>query len=108
MLIDIARPFAFVFCVLSLCALFYSLFLTPAANVGEVTWTAVTLLSLAAGISLISGILFLDPEEHGPGALARTLPVQLFLRAIALMILLFVIAWYMESDGIFYRDMRRL
>jgi hypothetical protein len=84
------------------------LFFIPANPAGEITWTSLVLLSFAAGISLVSGIIFLEPEEHGVGALARTLPVQLFLWAVGLMVVLFISAWYLETNGIFYKDVRRL
>jgi hypothetical protein len=108
MWIDVARPIALLLCVLSLCALFYTVFLIPATQAGEITWTSVTLLSLAAGICLASGMIFLEPDEHGPGALAQTLPVQLFLWGVGLIVVLFVSAWYLETNGIFYKDVRRL
>lgn len=108
MLIDLARPIALLLCVLSLCSLFYSLFFVPASETGEISWTSVTLLSLAAGISLISGIIFLEPYERSPRALVRTLPIQLFLWAAGLMVVFFLSAWYLETNGIFYKDVRRL
>ena len=108
MLIEVARPIALLLCVLSLCALFYTVFLIPASQTGEITWTTVTLLSFAAGICLASGMIFLEPDDHGASALTRTLPVQLFLWVVGVMIVLFVSAWYLETNGIFYKDVRRL
>ena len=108
MLVEVARPIALLLCVLSLCALFYTVFLIPASRAGEITWTTVTLLSFAAGICLASGMIFLESDDDRPGTLMRTLPVQLFLWGVGLMIVLFVSAWYLETNSIFYKDVRRL
>jgi hypothetical protein len=107
MLQELARPIALVLCMTSLCAVFYTAFLVPAADPVQCKWDSLVLLSLAAGISLSGGMLFREPAQRGAGRLLRTLPVQVFCWALGMMLLLFASSWYVETQGIFYKDVRR-
>jgi hypothetical protein len=107
MLQEVAKPVALVLCMVSLCGVFYTAFLIPASGLEQRTWDSLVLLSLAAGISLSSGMIFRETEESGVGTILRTLPVQMFCWAVCLMLVMFVTSWYLETHCIFYRDVRR-
>jgi hypothetical protein len=108
MLQDLAKPIALALCMSSLCAVFYTAFLVPASDLEQRALDALVLLSLAAGISLSSGMIFREPAQDGGGRLLRTLPVQLFCWALLVMGAMFAASWYLETHCIFYRDVRRL
>jgi hypothetical protein len=107
MLQEAVKPIALVLCLLSLCAVFYTAFLLPASGMEQRIWDSTVLLSLAAGICLTSGMIFREPTRDGVEPVLRTLPVQLFCWATCVMVGLFVASWYLETFGIFYKDMRR-
>ncbi len=67
-------------------------------------WDSAVLLSLAAGICLTSGMIFREPTREGVEPVLRTLPVQVFCWATALMVVLFISSWYLETHCIFYKD----
>ena len=110
MMIEVAKPVALLLCLLSLCALFHTAFLVPASDLHQTILDSLELLSLAAGISLVSGLIFRESAPVSPTDSRRimaTLPVQVFCWAATTMLLLFVCCWYLESHCIFYRDVRR-
>jgi len=105
MFLEAAKPVALLLCILSLYAVFHTAFLIPATDFHDRIHDGLLLLTLAAGISLPSGLLF--RESHSPQArLATTLPVQLFCWSAVVMFLLFTASWYLETHCIFYRDVR--
>jgi hypothetical protein len=108
MLLELAKPVALVLCMVSLCALFYSAFLVPASGVEQRGWHSVVMLSLAAAICLTSGMLFRESAEDDAESLLRTLPVQMFCWAVAVMVVLFFASWYLETHYVLYKDVRRI
>jgi len=107
MLLEAAKPIALILCLISLCAVFHAAFLAPAIDLEQRALNAGILLSLAAGISLSSGLIFRESTaESAP--LTRTLPMQMFCWAVCVMLLLFLASWYLETHCIFYKDVRRL
>lgn len=108
-MIEVAKPVVFILCVVSLYALFIHAFLLPSNDMHEKIYDCLSLLILAAGTSLISGLIFQratpGPKIRGTPLLA-TLPVQLFCWASSIMFVLFLVSWYLESHCIFYRDVR--
>lgn len=108
MLTEVAKPIALVLCMFSLCAVFYTAFLVPASDLEQRSMDAVVLLSFAAGICLTSGMIFREPARDGAVSLMRTLPMQLFLWAVCVMVILFLVSWYLETHCIFYKDAHRL
>jgi hypothetical protein len=102
MLTEIAKPIALVLCMFSLCAVFYTAFLVPASDLEQRSLDAVVLLTFAAGICLSSGMIVHEPEQNGADSVTRTLPVQLFLWAVCVMVVLFLTSWYLETHCIFY------
>lgn len=107
MLLEVAKPVALLLCLLSLCAVFHTAFLIPASNLHQTIFDSLELLSLAAGISLISGLIFRESAQETSAdnkRLMSTLPIQVFYWASGTMLLLFVCCWYLENYCIFYRD----
>ncbi len=107
MLAEAMKPIALLLCLLSLCAVFYTAFLVPAAGFEQRLLDSTVLLSLAAGISLASGMIFRAATPHGLQPVTRTLPVQVFCWATGAMVVLFFASWYLETYCIFYKDVRR-
>ena len=109
MLVEIAKPIAFLLCMVSLCALFFTAFPAPASDLQQRILDSLEMLVLAGGISLVSGLIFRDsaPEHSADDArLAATLPIQVFCWATGAMFILFIVSWYLETHCIFYRDIR--
>lgn len=109
MFVEFAKPIALLLCLLSLCAVFHTAFLIPASDLHQRIWDSLELLSVAAGISLVGGLIFLEsaPEPVANTRLITTLPIQVFCWAAGIMLLLFLSSWYLESHCIFYHDVRR-
>lgn len=109
MFLELAKPVTFVFCILSLCAVFGTAFLVPSSDIRQRIGDSLVLLALAAIISFIGGLVFRD-APHDPSAgsarLIATLPVQVFCWASGIMLVLFAISRYLECYCIFYRDVR--
>ncbi len=104
---EIAKPFTLVFCILSLYGVFYTAFLDPTIVLHERIYTSLQLLLLAAGICLVSGLIFREGESGLPTPpLISTLPVQMFCWSSASMLVLFLVSWFLQSHCIFYRDIR--
>jgi hypothetical protein len=109
MLVEIAKPVALLLCMLSLYAVFHTAFLIPASDLHDTIWNSLELLTLAAGISLVSGLIFRESEAESAPVSARltaTLPMQVFCWAASTMFFLFIVSWYLENHCIFYRDVR--
>ena len=109
MLVEVAKPVTLIFCILSLFALFHTAFLIPASDLHQRIYDSLELLALAAGISLISGLIFREAPRgphSGNDRLTSTLPVQMFCWAASVMLILFVVSWYLENHCVFYRDIR--
>jgi hypothetical protein len=108
MFVEIAKPVTLVFCILSLYAVFHAAFLSPATNVDQRLYDSLAMLALAAGISIVSGLIFREAQKPNAAStrLTATLPVQVFCWASAVMAVLFVVSWYLETYCVFYRDTR--
>jgi hypothetical protein len=104
-MVEIAKPFTMVFCVVALYRLFYIAFLDPAIEFEDRIYWSLTLLALTAGICLVSGMVFREAEggRRHP-RLITTLPVQMFCWASGLMTILFFLSWFLRSQCVFYRD----
>jgi|SRR5277367_6213116 len=108
MLLELARPVAFVFCILSLYALFYAAFLNPGSDLDQKIYDSLIMLAVSAAVALVSGLIFLEPPSNtgfDSQRLSATLPVRMFCWAALGMLLLFVVVLYLET-GVFYRDVR--
>jgi len=106
MLVELAKPVTLFLCILSLYALFTTALLDP-GDLEQRIYDSLARLILAAGISLISGLIFcaaLHQPARDRTRLTSTLPVQMFFWAAGIMLVLFILSWYLERHCIFYRD----
>lgn len=90
MLLEVAKPIALLLCLLSLCAVFHTAFLVPASDLHQTILDSLELLSLAAGISVISGLIFRESVQETSAdskGLMATLPLQVFYWASGIMLL---------------------
>ena len=109
-LVEFAKLAALLLCMLSLYAIFRTLFLSvedpqpilqPPQVLTNRILDALLLLSLSAAISLLGGIIFREAEPDPHPSLASTLPLQIFSWATSIMIVLFFLAWFLETHYIF-------
>jgi hypothetical protein len=109
-LLEFAKLASLLLCMLSLYAIFRTLFLSvedpqPIYMAPQVfnhrVLNAFFLISISAGISFLGGIIFRAAEPEPHPSLASTLPLQIFYWATSIMIALFVIAWFLETHYIF-------
>ena len=108
MFLELAKPVAFVFCILSLYALFYAAFLNPGSDLDQTIYDSLIMLAVSAEVSLVSGLIFRGPASntgHSSQRLSATLPVRMFCWASLTMLVLFLVVSYLET-GVFYRDVR--
>jgi hypothetical protein len=104
--------------MLSLLAVFHTAFLGPETDYSTRIYDSLGVLLLAAGFSLVGGLVFQEDErendERGRTVhrvrlgrelrITDTFPVQVFCWTTGIMALLFVLSWYLETHCIFYRD----
>jgi hypothetical protein len=109
-LLEFAKLAALLLCMLSLYAIFRTLFLSidtpqPIFQLPQVltnrVLNALLLLSLSAAISLLGGIIFREAEPDPHPSLSATLPLQIFYWSTSIMIVLFFLAWFLETHYIF-------
>ena len=101
-MLPIAKFLALALSVLSLCALLGHAFFIPGADWHDRLLDGLGMLGLAASVCFASGLIFeipdrkFDPEPTPP--LMHTLPVRLFVWAVSLMAVLFVVSWFLAVD----------
>jgi len=109
-LVEFAKLAALLLCILSLYAIFRTLFLSienplPIFQAPQVLThrilNALLLIALSAAISLLGAIIFREAEPDPHPSLASTLPLQVFYWATSIMIVLFLLAWFLETHYIF-------
>ncbi len=112
MLLELAKPFTLLASILSLLAVFHAAFLEPETDLERRLYDALTLLALAAAVSLLSGIVFQKQRQAvihlvrtRAMRLTETFPVQVFFWATGIMSAIFVLAWYVETYILPYRNM---
>jgi hypothetical protein len=108
--LELAKPVALVLCLLSLFAVFHTLFLSiedphlilqPHQAFDDRIIDSLTLLAISAGICLIGSFIFRESAPYPHPSLATTLPMQLFYWATGIMTALFFLAWFLETHYIF-------
>ncbi len=102
MLLELGKPLSFLLSILSLYPVAISAFFAPTARWEDRLFLALPKLAIAACVCLSSGLLFSWPSRLNPAAdrpLTSTLPVRLFLCAIPLLAMLFVLGWYLVCGG---------
>jgi hypothetical protein len=100
MLLELTRALSFFLSLVSLYWVTVSAFFVPGSTLQDRLITALLRLAFAACASFFSGLLFAWPSgdrrrPHQP--LMSTLPVQLFLWAIAGITVLFLGSWYLAT-----------
>jgi uncharacterized membrane protein (GlpM family) len=108
MFLELAKPIALMSCILSLYAVLYTAFLNPTSELDQKIYDSLSLLALSAVISIIGGLIFREAQRPSSRRmpLRATLPVQVFCWALAAIVIFFLLSWYLEIHGIFYRDVR--
>lgn len=100
MLLEFARPISFLLSILSLYPVLMSAFFVPGTQWEERLEMAVMHVLVAACVCFGSGLLYGWPGKNHPEdaqPLLATLPVRVFLWALAGMALLFALSWYLET-----------
>jgi hypothetical protein len=88
--------------ILSLCALMGHAFFVPGTAWEDRLIDGLGMMGLAAAICFASGLIFeipnrkFDPEPTP--SLIQTLPVRLFLWAVPVMAVVFVVSWFLAAD----------
>jgi hypothetical protein len=117
-LLELARPVTLLCSMLSLLAVFHTAFLGPEMDYSTRIYDSLGVLLLAAGFSLMGGLIFLEDGHKNSDRLRKvprmgrrrelriteTFPVQVFCWTTGIMAVLFVLSWYLETHCIFYRD----
>ena len=110
MLLELAKPVALLLCLLSLYALFHTLFFAiedpqiifqPHQALDDRVIHALRLFALSAAISLIGGIIFREAEPRAPPRLPATLPSPDLLLGHRHHAGMFFAAWFLETHYIF-------
>jgi hypothetical protein len=110
MLLELAKPVALLLCLLSLYAVFHTLFfavedphllLQPHQAFRDRIIDSLLLLALSAGICLLGGLIFREAEPYPHPSLSTTLPLLLFYWATGIMFVIFFLAWFLETHYIF-------
>jgi hypothetical protein len=110
MLLELAKPVALLLCLLSLYAVFHTLFfsmedphllLQPHRAFDDRILDSLLLLVLSGVISLLGGIICREAEPYPHPPLATTLPLLIFYWATGIMAALFFAAWFLETHYIF-------
>ena len=96
MLLELSKALSFVMSILSLYALLVSAFFVPGSRWEERLVGSLLRIGLAGCVCFASGLLFRSTEPGEP-PVTSTLPVRLFLWALAGMALLFLLSWYLEQ-----------
>ena len=99
-MLELAKAVSFLICILSLYWAAISAFFVPGAQWEERVWMALFKLLAAAAICFYSGMVFSWPAKTNPDAFQRltsTMPVRLFFWAVAGMVVLFVLSWYLAD-----------
>ena len=109
-LLEFSKLGALLLCMLSLYAIFRTLFLSienpqpifqPPQVLNNRLLQVFLLISLSAAISLLGAIIFREAEPKPHPSLATTLPLQMFSWATSIMLTLFFLARFLETHYIF-------
>jgi hypothetical protein len=107
---EFAKLAALLLCLLSVYAVFHSLFfsmedpqlfLQPHHTFVDRILGALFLLGVSAAISFVGGIIFREAEPAPHPSLAKTLPLLIFSWSTGIMTILFFLAWFLETHYIF-------
>ena len=99
-MLEVAKAFAFLGCILSLYQAAIQAFIVPDARWENRLFIVFLYLFFSASVCVFSGLLFSWPSPANPDRgrrLASTLPVRLFLWSAACILVLFVSSWYLSD-----------
>ena len=96
MLLDLGRAISFLLSLLSFYAVLGAAFFATATTWEQRLVAAIARIVVAACVSCASGMLF-RYESSPPVPLLRTLPVRLFLWTLVGVVVLFVLAWLLDT-----------
>ncbi|MGB7439229.1 MAG: hypothetical protein WBR26_14295 [Candidatus Acidiferrum sp.] len=96
MLLDLGRVFSFLFSILSLYSVMHTAFFVTATTWRERLIASIAQIVIAACICAFSGVLF-RVHSHPAVPLSRTLPVVLFLWTLTAFLILFPLAWCLDT-----------
>ena len=108
--VEFAKLAALLLCILSLYAIFRTLFFSvesprPILQSPQVftnrVLSALRLISLSAAISFLGAVIFREAEPDPHPSLASTLPLQVFSWSTSIMLVLFFLAWFLETHYVF-------
>jgi hypothetical protein len=107
---EFAKLAALLLCLLSVYAVFHSLFfsiedpqlfLQPHHTFVDRIMGSLFLLGVSAAISLVGGVIFREAEPPPHPSLAKTLPLLIFSWSTGIMTVLFFLAWFLETHYVF-------
>ncbi len=107
---EFAKLAALLLCLLSVYAVFHSLFfsiedpqlfLQPHHTFVDRILGSLFLLGVSAAISLVGGVIFREAEPLPHPSLAKTLPLLIFSWSTGIMTVLFFLAWFLETHYVF-------
>jgi hypothetical protein len=110
MVLELAKPVALLLCLLSIFALFHTLFfpmedphllLQPHRAFDDRIIDSLLLFAFSAGISIVGAFIFREAEPPPLPSLSTTLPLQIFYWATSIMWILFFLGWFLETHYIF-------
>jgi hypothetical protein len=114
MWLELAKPVTLLASVLSLLVVMRAAFFGPETDFDQRMLDSLLALLLSGGVSLISGLVFLESGRESNHfsrgrvlRIAETFPIQIFCWTTGIMAVVFLIAWYLETHCIFYRDVHR-
>src|SRR5207248_5277408 len=109
-LVEFAKLAALLLCILSLYAIFRTLFLSvenprPIFQSPQLfthrALAALRLITLSGVISFLGAIIFRESEPAPHPSLVSTLPLQVFSWGTSIMLVLFFLAWFLETHYVF-------
>ena len=113
MLLELAKPVTLLASVLSLLVVMHTAFFGTETDFDQRIYDSLIVLALSAAVSLLSGLVFLERTRKAARAshhylmrVMETFPMQVFFWTAGIMAAIFVVAWYLETHCIFYRDVR--
>lgn len=99
MLLELGKFFSLLGSVLCLCGVFHAAFLIPVNTFEERVLSLLQMLMIAAGVSWASGWIFYCEERRAglqPAGVACSFPMKLFWWTTAIIVGLFLFAWFLQ------------
>lgn len=99
MLLELGKFFALLLSILSLCALFHTVFFLPVDAESDRLIATLKIFSLAAVVCWAGGWLFREDDRRAGyhSTIAGTLPMKAFWWSTFAILILFVVSWYFEK-----------